>query len=86
VIGALATGALAKAQDVGGQAITDAYGALKGWKNTSSTSCLRAVVPFRASTTSHSETAQAALAEALTRADLARLADGLRAVGVQEDT
>jgi hypothetical protein len=83
VIGALAAGALAKSSDVGGRAVTDAYDALRamivrdlGGK--------RAVVQLLEDEP-RSETAQALLAEALTKADLcadtelAQRAEALRA-------
>ena len=81
VIGALAAGALAKAQDVGGQAVSDAYDALKSLivRKLGKGGAVQNVEDDP-----RSETAQASLAEASTKAgfasdsDLARLAEVLR--------
>ena len=82
VIGALAAGALAKAGDVGGRAVTDAYDALRALivRKLGKGGAVQSVVDEP-----RSETAQTALAEALTKADLgadaelAQHAEALRA-------
>jgi hypothetical protein len=82
VIGALAAGALAKAGEVGGRAVTDAYDALRGLivRKLGKGGAVQSVEDEP-----RSETAQAALAEALTKAglgadaELAQHAEALRA-------
>jgi hypothetical protein len=82
IIGALAAGALAKAEDVGGRAVTDAYDALRALivRKLGKGGAVQSVEDEP-----RSETAQAALAEALTKAglgadpELARQADTVRA-------
>jgi hypothetical protein len=68
VIGALAAGALAKASDIGGRAATDAYDALRALivRKLGKGGAVQSVEDEP-----RSETAQAALAEALTKAGLA---------------
>jgi len=81
VIGALAAGALAKAGDIGGRAVVDAYDALRALivRKLGKGGAVQSVEDEP-----HSETAQAALAEALTKAglvadpDLAQHAEVLR--------
>jgi hypothetical protein len=83
VIGALAAGALAKAADVGGRAVTDAYDALRALivRKLGKGGAVQSVEDEP-----RSETAQATLAEALTKAslgadtELAQHAEALRAV------
>jgi hypothetical protein len=67
VIGALAAGALAKAGDVGGQAVTDAYDAFRALivRKLGKGGAVQSVEDEP-----RSETAQASLAEALTKAGL----------------
>jgi len=82
VIGALAAGALAKAGDLGGRAVADAYDALRALivRKLGKVGAVQLVEDEP-----HSETAQAALAEALSKAglgtdaEIARLADALHA-------
>src|SRR5262252_3215951 len=82
IIGALAAGALAKAGDVGGRAVTDAYDALRALivRKLGEGGAVQSVEDEP-----RSETAHAALAEALTKAcldadpELAQHADTLRA-------
>jgi hypothetical protein len=82
VIGALAAGALAKAGDVGGRAVTDGYDALRALivRKLGKGGAVQSVEDEP-----RSETAQAALAEALTKAglgsdaELAQHAEALRA-------
>jgi hypothetical protein len=82
VIGALAAGAIAKAGDVGGRAVTDAYDALRALivRKLGKGGAVQIVEDEP-----RSETAQAALAEALTKAglgadaELAQHAEALRA-------
>jgi hypothetical protein len=82
IVGALAAGALAKAGDVGGRAVTDAYDALRALivRKLGKGGAVQSVEDEP-----RSETAQAALAEALTKAglgadtELARQAEALRA-------
>jgi predicted ATPase len=82
IIGALAAGALAKAGDVGGRAVTDAYDALRALivRKLGKGGAVQSVEDEP-----RSEAAQAALAEALTKAglgadpELARHAEALRA-------
>jgi hypothetical protein len=82
IIGALAAGALAKAGDVGGRAVTDAYDALRALivRKLGKGGAVQSVEDEP-----RSESAQAALAEALTKADLgadpelAQHAEALRA-------
>src|ERR1700739_1719068 len=82
IIGALAAGALAKAGDVGGRAVTDAYDALRALivRKLGKGGAVQSVEDEP-----RSETAQAALAEALSKAglatdpELAKHAEGLRA-------
>jgi hypothetical protein len=82
IIGALAAGALAKAGDVGGRAVTDAYDALR---TLIVRKLGRAGAVQSVEDEPRSEAAQAALAEALTKAglgadrELARHAEALRA-------
>lgn len=68
VIGALAAGALAKASDIGGRVAADAYDALRALivRKLGKSGAVQGLEDDP-----HSETAQAALAEALTKADLA---------------
>ena len=68
VIGALAIGALAKASDIGGKAASDAYDALRGLivRKLGKGGAVQSVEDEP-----RSETAQATLAEALAKADLA---------------
>src|SRR3954471_23479962 len=81
VIGSLAAGALAKAEDIGGRAVTDAYDALRGLivRKLGKGGAVQSVEDDP-----YSETAQASLAEALTKAgfaadpELARHAETLR--------
>ena len=83
IIGALAAGALAKAGDVGGRAVTDAYDALRALivRKLGKGGAVQSVEDEP-----RSESAQAALAEALTKAglgadpELAQHAEALRAV------
>ena len=82
IIGALAAGALAKAGDVGGRAVTDAYDVLRALivRKLGEGEAVQSVEHEP-----RSESAQAALAEALTKAglsadpELAQHADALRA-------
>ena len=82
IIGALAAGALAKGGDVGGRAVTDAYDALRALivRKLGKGGAVQSVEDEP-----RSESAQAALAEALTKADLgadpelAQHAEALRA-------
>ena len=81
IVGALAAGALAKAGDVGGRAVTDAYDALRALivRKLGKGGAVQSVEDEP-----RSETAQATLAEALTKAglgadtELARQAEALR--------
>ena len=81
IVGALAAGALAKAGDVGGRAVTDAYDALRALivRKLGKGGAVQSIEDEP-----RSETAQAALAEALTKAglgadtDLTRQAEALR--------
>jgi hypothetical protein len=81
IIGALAAGALAKAGDVGGRVVTDAYDALRALivRKLGKAGAVQSIEDEP-----RSETAQAALAEALTKAglgadpELAQHADTLR--------
>jgi hypothetical protein len=68
IIGALAAGALAKAGDVGGRAVSDAYDALRALivRKLGKGGAVQSVEDEP-----HSEASQAALAEALTKAGLA---------------
>jgi len=83
IVGALAAGALAKAGDVGGRAVTDAYDALCAGiiRKLGKRGAVQSVEDEP-----RSEPAQAALAEALTKAgldadaDLAQQAEALRTV------
>jgi hypothetical protein len=82
IIGALAAGALAKAGDVGGRAVTDAYDALRALivRKLGKAGAVQSVEDEP-----RSEAAQAALAEALTKTgldvdpEIARHAEALRA-------
>jgi hypothetical protein len=82
LIGALSAGALAKAGEIGGRAVSDAYDALRDViiRKLGKGGAVQSVEDDP-----HSETAQAALAEALTRAgltadsELAQRAETLRA-------
>lgn len=67
IVGALAAGALAKAGDIGGRAVTDAYDALRALivRKLGKGGAVQSVEDEPGS-----ETAQAALAEALTKAGL----------------
>jgi len=68
IVGALTAGALAKATDVGGRAVADAYDALRALvvRKLGKGGAVQSVEDEP-----HSEAAQAALAEALTKAGLA---------------
>lgn len=82
IVGALAAGALAKAGDVGGRAVTDAYDASRALivRKLGKGGAVQSIEDEP-----RSETAQAALAEALTKAglgadtELAQQAEALRA-------